>query len=70
MHKDAMHWLHPGEISTMVAWLTMINHGNTIVEPWLTMVNFTVHALIMVNHRFVKCHLSSTMAEPTWLTLV
>ena len=30
---------------TMVAWLTMVNIGHTMVKPWLTMVNFTVTML-------------------------
>ena len=43
---------YPGEMSTMAAWLTMVNNGHIMVEPWLTMVNFAVnHALTMINNR-------------------
>ena len=49
-------------MSTMGAWLTMVNHVHTMVDHAKLCHN---HALTIVNHgRFVKCHPSSTMVEP------
>ena len=43
----------PCKISTMVAWSTMVNHGKLCCN----------HALTMINSRFVKWQLNSTMVE-------